>query len=34
MKILIYGAGVQGQFLAHALNTKDNDITMFARGKL
>ena len=33
MKILIYGAGVQGQFLAHALNTKDNDITMFARGK-
>ncbi|MDT3967767.1 ketopantoate reductase family protein, partial [Staphylococcus saprophyticus] len=33
MKILIYGAGVQGQFLSHALNTKENTVTMLARGK-
>lgn len=33
MNILIYGAGVQGQFLAHALNKRDNNITILARGK-
>ena len=33
MKILIYGAGVQGQFLSHALNTKENTVTMLERGK-
>ncbi|MFI9044727.1 2-dehydropantoate 2-reductase N-terminal domain-containing protein [Staphylococcus saprophyticus] len=33
MKILVYGAGVQGQFLAHALNTKENTVTMLERGK-
>lgn len=33
VNILIYGAGVQGQFLAHALNKHDNNITILARGK-
>ena len=34
MNILIYGAGVQGQFLAHALNKRDNNITILARVRL
>ncbi|GEP18979.1 ketopantoate reductase family protein [Pediococcus argentinicus] len=34
MKILIYGAGIQGNYLAHSLNkNKKNDITLLARGK-
>lgn len=33
MNILIFGAGVQGQHLAHALNKPENNITIFARGK-
>lgn len=33
MKILIYGAGVQGCELAHALNQKEHEITLLARGK-
>lgn len=33
MNILIYGAGVQGQFLAHALNKPENNITILARGQ-
>ena len=33
MRILIYGAGVQGRFLAHALNGENNDVTLFARNE-
>ncbi len=33
MNILIYGAGVQGQYLAHTLNKTDNNITLLARGE-
>ncbi|WP_086350837.1 ketopantoate reductase family protein [Candidatus Enterococcus clewellii] len=34
MKILIYGAGIQGSFLAHSLlKNKNNDVTMLARGQ-
>lgn len=34
MKILVYGAGVLGSYLAHALNQgKQNDVTILARGK-
>lgn len=34
MKILIYGAGVQGTYLAHALaSNKNNEVTLLARGK-
>jgi 2-dehydropantoate 2-reductase len=33
MKILVYGAGVQGSYLAHALVRGGNDVTMLARGK-
>ena len=31
MKILIYGAGVQGSFLAHVLTRGKNDVTVLAR---
>lgn len=33
MKILIYGAGVQGSYLAHVLVRGGNDVTILARGK-
>ena len=34
MKILIYGAGVQGSFLAHVLSSKKtNEVTILARGQ-
>ena len=33
MKILIYGAGVQGSYLAHALIRGGNDVTVLARGR-
>ncbi|MBA2681740.1 MAG: ketopantoate reductase family protein [Ktedonobacteraceae bacterium] len=33
MKILIYGAGVLGSYLAHALVRGGNDVTMLARGR-
>ncbi|ATH60606.1 ketopantoate reductase family protein [Staphylococcus nepalensis] len=33
MNILIYGTGVQGQYLAHTLNKTDNNITLLARGE-
>ncbi len=33
MKILIYGAGVLGSYLAHALIRGGNDVTILARGK-
>jgi 2-dehydropantoate 2-reductase len=33
MRILIYGAGVLGSYLAHALVRGGNDVTMLARGK-
>ena len=34
MKILVYGAGVHGSFLAHTLmKVKGNDVTILARGK-
>lgn len=33
MKILIYGAGVLGSYLAHVLVRGDNDVTMLARGQ-
>ncbi|MCG7337817.1 ketopantoate reductase family protein [Staphylococcus sp. ACRSN] len=33
MRVLIYGAGVQGRFLAHALNSTNNDVTLFARNE-
>lgn len=33
MKILVYGAGIQGSYLAHALNKGDNQVTLLARGK-
>ncbi|PTH94611.1 ACP synthase, partial [Staphylococcus shinii] len=33
MNILIYGAGVQGQYLAHVLNQPENNITLLARGQ-
>ena len=32
MKILIYGAGVLGSYLAHVLVRADNDVTLLARG--
>lgn len=31
--MLIYGAGVQGQYLAHVLNQPENNITLLARGQ-
>ena len=33
MRVLIYGAGVQGSFLAHVLMRGNNDVTVLARGK-
>ncbi|MGF2942479.1 ketopantoate reductase family protein [Enterococcus xiangfangensis] len=33
MKLLIYGAGIQGSFLAHSLMNKHNEVTLLARGK-
>ncbi len=33
MRVLIYGAGVQGSFLAHVLIRANNDVTVLARGK-
>ena len=33
MKVLIYGAGVLGSYLAHALVRGGNDVTVLARGK-
>ena len=33
MKILVFGAGVQGSYLAHALVRGRNDVTVLARGK-
>ncbi len=33
MGVLIYGAGVQGSFLAHVLIRGNNDVTVLARGK-
>ena len=33
MKILIYGAGVQGSYLAHVLVRGGNEVTILARGK-
>ncbi len=33
MRVLIYGAGVQGSFLAHVLIRGNNDVTVLARGK-
>jgi 2-dehydropantoate 2-reductase len=32
MKILVYGAGVLGSFLAHILHSGKNDVTLLARG--
>lgn len=33
MRILIYGAGIQGSYLAHSLKKGDNQVTLLARGK-
>jgi len=33
MKVLVYGAGVLGSYLAHALVRGGNDVTVLARGK-
>ncbi|EOH81034.1 ketopantoate reductase family protein [Enterococcus malodoratus] len=33
MKILVYGAGIQGSFLAHSLINESNEVTLLARGK-
>lgn len=33
MRILVFGAGVQGSYLAHALVRGGNDVTVLARGK-
>ena len=33
MKILIYGAGIQGSYLAHSLIKGNNQVTLLARGK-
>lgn len=33
MRILIYGAGIQGSYLAHSLMKGDNQVTLLARGK-
>ena len=33
MKILVYGAGIQGSYLAHVLVRGGNDVTILARGK-
>ena len=33
MKILVYGAGVLGSYLAHELYKGENKVTLLARGK-
>ncbi|WP_019636363.1 ketopantoate reductase family protein [Paenibacillus fonticola] len=33
MRVLVYGAGIQGSLLAHVLATGGNDVTVLARGK-
>ena len=33
MKVLVYGSGAIGSYLAHAFCTAGNDVTMLARGK-
>ncbi|HWQ74230.1 MAG TPA: 2-dehydropantoate 2-reductase N-terminal domain-containing protein [Syntrophomonas sp.] len=33
MKILVYGAGVLGSYLAHVLHRSGNDVTLLARGR-
>ena len=33
MKVLVYGSGVIGSYLAHVLCTAGNDVTMLARGR-
>ncbi len=33
MKVLVYGSGVIGSYLAHVLCSAGNDVTMLARGK-
>jgi 2-dehydropantoate 2-reductase len=33
MRVLVYGAGVQGAYLAHVLIRGNNDVTVLARGK-
>ena len=33
MKVLVYGAGVIGCYLAHVLGTAGNDVTLLARGQ-
>lgn len=33
MKILVYGAGVLGSYVAHVLHRCGNDVTLLARGK-
>lgn len=33
MKILVYGAGIQGSYLAHSLIKGNNQVTLLARGK-
>ena len=32
MRVLLYGAGVIGSFLAHTLCSAGNDVTLVARG--
>ena len=33
MKVLVYGSGVIGCYLAHILCTAGNDVTLLARGQ-
>ncbi len=33
MKVLVYGSGVIGSYLAHVLCSAGNDVTMLARGR-
>ena len=33
MKVLVYGSGVIGCYLAHVLYTAENDVTLLARGQ-
>lgn len=33
MKVLVYGSGVIGCYLAHVLCTAENDVTLLARGQ-
>ena len=32
MKVLVYGSGVIGCYMAHVLCTAENDVTLLARG--